>query len=72
MRAFFFSESSGDGVVTGLRLLRPEVGSGTSLAGEMDAFDVPESGISRKLGLASGLGVLLVPFPFGSVSFRRV
>jgi hypothetical protein len=41
------------------------------LAG-VDALDVPESGISRKLGLASGLGVFLIPQSCGSLSFRRV
>ena len=65
-------EPPGEGVASEFRLHRPEIGSGTSLANEMDALDVPELGISRKLGLASELGVLLVLLLFGSVSFQRV
>ena len=37
-----------------------------------DALDVPKSGISRKLGLASGLVVRLIPRLSGSVSFQRI
>ena len=44
---------------------------GSYLTGD-DSFDSPESSISRRLGLASGLGIRLTPLLRGSVNFRRV
>ena len=60
-----------EGVATAFRLRCPEARSGSSVDG-VEAFDVPESGISLRLGLTSGLGVCLTPRLNGSVTFRRI